>query len=184
LDWERPMARSRATPFLDGALYDFLLPRQRNQSRRLAGWEGEALVASQVCRQLIIPPDAILRVDYGLHREALGGRPFAARFVVEIRDKESGETMRVLDDEVRSDQIQLVRTLTVSLAGHALVVTDVCLDAQPLGKPDGVSPQEAMVWLEPKIRSRPNADLDAEPELTQVERDLRMWQLRAIGYVQ
>lgn len=182
LDWERPMARTRATPFLDRALYDFLISRQRK--RHLPGWKGDALVESQICRQLIIPPDAILRVGYGLHREALGGHPFAARFVVEIRDEESGETTRVLDDEVDSDEFQLVRQLEVSLAGHALAVTDVCLDAQPLGKTDGVSARKAMVWLEPKIRSQRNAHLDADPKPTEAERDLREWQLRAIGYVE
>ena len=182
LDWERPMARTRATPYLDRALYDFLLPSQKG--RQLPGWEGQALVEPRACRQLIIPPDAILRVDYGLHREALGGRPFAARFIVEIRDKESGETTRVLDDEVRSDQIQLVRNLKVSLASHALATTDVCLDAQPLGTTDGVSPQEAMVWLEPKIRTAQPANRDAEPQPTQAERNLRERQLRMLGYIQ
>ena len=138
----------------------------------------------QRCRQLILPPDARLRVRYGLHREALNDRPFAARFVVEIRDQESGETARVLDDEVRSDQITLARQLEVSLAGHAFANTDVCLDAQPLGKTPGVSPREAMVWMEPTIASGPSADRDAEPERTQAERDLRLRQLRTLGYIQ
>ena len=168
LNWERPMARTRATPFLDKGLYDFLVPVPGQPSRKLPGWEGRALREPQSCRQLIIPPDARLRVRYGLHREALNDRPFAARFVVEIRDTESGETTRVLDDEVRSDQITLARQLKVSLAGHAFANTDVCLDAQPLGKTRGVSPRKAMVWIQPRIASQ-RANRDAEPELTKTE---------------
>ena len=182
LDWERPMTRTRATPFLDKALYDFLLPLQ--PFRELPGWEGRALRDPQSCRHLIIPPDARLRVRYGLHREALNDRPFAARFVVEIRDQESGQTTRVLDDVVRSDQTTLTRTLEASLAGHAFANADVCLDAQSLGKTPGVSPREAMVWMEPTIASGPSADRDAEPELTQAEQDLRERQLRTLGYIQ
>ena len=182
LDWERPIARTRAGPFLDKALYNFWLPEQ--PFRELPGWEGIALRDPRACRQLIIPPDARLRVRYGLHREALGDHPFAARFVVEIHDKESGETTRVLDDKVRSDQNDLARRIWVPLAGLAFATTDVCLDAQPLSSTRGVSPREAMVWMEPIIEPRPSGSQNTEPGLSQAERDLRLRQLRTLGYIQ
>jgi len=125
-----------------------------------------------------------MRIEYGLLRETLGDFPFAARFVAEIRDKGSGETTRVLDDQVRSVQGDLVRKLNVSLADHAFAIVDVCLDAQPLAETDKVNPLEAVFWMEPKIHSGSRTDRDTELELTQAERDLRLRQLQTIGYIQ
>jgi len=183
MDWPRPVARTRATPYLDKALYDFLLPRQPN--RWLRGWERRALLAGgHACRELILPSDAVMHLEYGLQREALKDRTFAARFVVEIRDKASGETRRILDDEVHSDQDPIQRKFKASLATRAFTVVDVCLDAKPIGETHGVSPREAIIWLPPQFRSRPRAGDQLEPELTQAERVLRERQLRAIGYIQ
>ena len=92
--------------------------------------------------------------------------------------------VRVLDDEVRSDQEEFARVQSVSLAGHAMAKTEICLDAQPVGDPNGVDPDKAIVWFPPKIRSRSNGSDDVELDLTRAERDLQEQQLRDIGYVQ
>ncbi len=182
LDWQPSVARARTTPYLDTALYDFLLPMQ--PSRQLEGWDRKALKESLTCRRLIIPPDATMRLTYCLHQEAMNRSPFAARFIVDIRDTVSGEMTRVLEDEVQSKRYELPREATVSLASYAFALTEVCLDAQPLGTTEGAAPLEAMVWLEPKIESGSRAHSDAEEDFTQAEHDLRQWQLRTLGYVE
>jgi len=182
LDWSPPTVRSRALPFLDKDLYNFRLSPQ--PFRKIPGWEGKAMKDLRNCRQLVIPPDATFRVKYGLHRQALKGQPFEARFVVELQDKESGDTTRLLDDVIRSDQDELTRDITVSLADRAFVSTELCLDAQPLGEPKGVSPEKAIVWISPQIKTRGDTDLDSESKLIQEERDLRMRQLKTLGYIQ
>ncbi len=136
------------------------------------------------CRQLIIPPDAIFRVGYGLRRQALKDRPFEASFVVELQDKESGDTTVLLDDVIRSDQDELTRDIEVSLADRAFVSTELCLDVQPLGETRGVSSKEAIVWMIPLIKTRGDMDRDAESNLTQEEQDLRLRQLQTIGDIQ
>jgi hypothetical protein len=175
-------ARKRVEPFVDMSLYDFLDAEEPRRS--LPGWKGDALVETRICRRLIVPPQAGLTVGYGLDANALGDRPFSARFAVEIRDTESGETTRLLNDEVHSDQRPLARKLKVSLADRPFAAIDLCLDAQPLENPHRVAAEEAMVWMEPKIRSRTDADHGAEPHLSRAERELRERQLRTLGYVQ
>ena len=174
-------SRSRETPYVDRALYKFLVNEQPR--RNLDGWPRLALSTFPDCRQLVIPPDAVLRLDYGLEQEYLEDRPFAARFVAELRDEKSGITTPVLDEEVRSDQEQLARTLRVSLADRAMATTQLCLDAQPVGDANGVS-ENAMVWLTPMIRRQPEIEAGVELDLTRAEKILRERQLREIGYIQ
>ncbi len=139
---------------------------------------------SRECRTLTIPPDARLSLDYDLDDQAIEGQSFAARFVVEIRDLESGEKNRLLEDEVRSDDGELLHVLNSSLAEYAYSRVDFCLDAQPLVANDLVSGDVAITWGIPAIRARSVARQGAAPTLSKEEQELRERQLRTLGYIE
>ena len=138
----------------------------------------------QACRQLLIPNEASLRIDYGLHRPALGDGEFAASFAIDIHNRKTGTTTRLLDRVVRSDQEELAYKFTVSLKEFAYISTDLCFSAKPVGETNGVRPREAIVWMEPRISSGTQPSHRTEPIISDEEKVLREMQLRTLGYIE
>ena len=180
LAWRKPDAVVPGAPFVNRELYQFLLPEQPR--RQVDGFARLVLDAGRACRELRLPPEATLKLQYGLDpREFLNGR-VEARFLVELRQPGSAGAERILDDRMRSEADLGPRDLELPLESYGHRNVELCLDARILDGPPGVNPDRAVAWSEPLIRA--GGREASETKITAEEQRLREEQLRLIGYVQ
>jgi outer membrane protein assembly factor BamB len=173
----------RDAPFIDRDLYSFLLPDEG--LKNVEGIHGKLLPTAGGCRQLMIPPEASLRLRYGFGDATLDSGPIEARFVAELRQPDGERLAGLLDHVLRSDSGHpgLSQTAVVSLEDYPYHTLDLCLDAITGSTPDGIEAKQATLWGDPKIRLSGDRRL-LIPKPTEAMLRFREEQLKAIGYVQ
>ncbi len=85
---ETEVRRASKHPFIDASLYQFD-SLDDTDNRVIAGRDRALLQSNNTCRELLIPPDASVRVLFGFDEERLEGRPLSARFTLTIDDHEN-----------------------------------------------------------------------------------------------
>jgi hypothetical protein len=138
------------------------------------------------CRQQIIPPGAIINLNYGLDRERLGQAEVSARFRFTLRSPGGARTEVIHEDVVGSDAERTWRGTWIRLKWRPYQSVDLCLDIEVEG---GVTPTRARkiaVIDNPRIHTTDTPRLPADllnRKLTEQERTLQEKQLKALGYV-
>jgi hypothetical protein len=184
LAWDPPRAVANdLVPFIDRDLYQFLLAEE---VRRLSlkGSRRKVLRHPSACRELLIPPDATVTFEYGLNERKLDDGRLEVVFTATGREIGSEETLRLLEDLVRSDAPALWREATASLQDYAYRSFQLCLDARVLVAEANADPDGAIVWANPRIASPDREAPVPRRQRSKRERELEERQLRAIGYVQ
>jgi hypothetical protein len=184
LSWDPPRAAENdLVPFIDRGLYQFLLPEQARHLS-IEGAQHDVLRHPRSCRKLLIPRDARVIFKYGLNERELDGRLLEVLFTATAREIGSEASLLLLEDVVRSDAPRLWRKATASLEGYPYRLVRLCLDARVLVAAPNGDPEGAIVWANPKIKSRDREVLLPRPQPSRRERELEERRLRAIGYVQ
>jgi hypothetical protein len=134
------------------------------------------------CRELLIPPGAAVRVEFGIDEERLQGRWIEARFRL-IVDAGNGSPETILDQTLDSESESLWQRNTVRLRQFAYKRVTMCVATE--AKSEMEDPLGMAEWVNPVIFSRVQRPFQERPErLTKQERELREQQLNALGYVQ
>jgi hypothetical protein len=167
-------------PFIDIDLYKLGLVND-TERRDVAGRVRRVMSWNNGCRELVIPPDATLNVQFGLDESQLSGRAGAVRFRLTIESQGPAEIL--LDEKVDSASSPRWRKEVFSLSGLAYENIEMCIATE--GEGDLVDLGSLAVWNQPIISSatqRPTLK-PREERITEEERKLRDQQLEALGYV-
>jgi hypothetical protein len=176
----RPMEVEGGLPFLDKDLYRFGWKNEL-AAEDIAGGDREVLPGDVGCRVLRLPPEAELRVGFGI-RPASDGAAASGRFRVRLHLGQEGRTLA--DLVLSGAQGSWARTAYLALGNGGYETARLCLDAELVSGPEGAA--RRLVWSNPQIRSemlRPGPELDGRL-LDQAERDLLRRQLEALGYAE
>jgi hypothetical protein len=187
---EHYVAKEAKAPHVDRDLYKFVLPTETELFTTLQRGERKLrlLTTSSLCRTVLVPPIAVLRLGFGVPRdeaEETGGADGTLRFVATLT-KDGTEVGR-LDRELSLRSDRLWRTVTIPLRDHALEPLELCLDIQRTGALAASAKHALGVWENPSIvprqisRQPPIARRDS---VSAVERRHREEQLKALGYVE
>ena len=169
-------------PYVDVDRYTFA-PRDRIATRGMAGKKRMMLAVDEDCRELLIPPGASARVDFGFVEDDLGGESLLARFQLSIAEG-GGPPESIIDaslDEASEDSWQ---KHDIRLHRFAYKTVTMCLETEAKGTMD--DPMQMVGWAHPKIRSqwqRP-ARLAPRARISKEERKLQKQQLETLGYVE
>ncbi|MDX2437245.1 MAG: arylsulfotransferase family protein [Acidobacteriota bacterium] len=168
-------------PFVDADLYRFALPEEVER-RTVADLERKVAPENQACRQLLFPPDAILRVQYGIDRDLKRPEWLEGRFRLWIEG--GGMNRKLVDAHLGSGVDTWHRSRTpIDLGDLAYRTMKMCISAKVVdGDPDAV---DQLVWGNPFIESTsqvPPGPLQAK-RISEQEKKLQEQQLKALGYV-
>jgi hypothetical protein len=168
-------------PFVDADLYGFALPEEVER-RTVAENERKIAPVNEGCREILVPPDAILRVQFGIDRDVTLPEWLEGRFQLWIRG--GGTNRRLVDAHLGSgaDGWYRQRT-TISLAELAYRRMNLCISATVAqGDQDAV---KSLVWGNPVIESTSQVPRGPRERsrITEQERKLQERQLKALGYV-
>ena len=177
----REVVADDARPFVDDDLFGFALPGEVER-RKVAGHEREVAPENKGCREILVPPDAILRVEYGIDRDLERPEWLEGRFELWIRG--GGDDRKLVDANLGGSVDAWYRSgTTISLADLAYRKVEICLEASVVeGNQDEV---DQLVWGNPVIESTSQLQRDPQPAktITEQERQLQERQLKALGYV-
>jgi hypothetical protein len=160
-------------------LYNFALPEEM-VIREVAGKERKLVPWNSGCRELMIPPDAVMRSHFGVDRGISGEAWESVRFTMTIDD---GGVETVIDDTIAPDSRRLWRQRRVDLGQFGATRANVCISAEVDGSKHDSHVQA--VWANPVIESttqRPSR-LGIARRISEQERRLQKQQLEALGYV-
>jgi len=165
-------------PYVDMDLYSFSLPEEL-VTREVAGRERKLVPSNSGCREIVIPPDATMRANFGIDESASGGGWKTARFRMTIDD---GEIETLIDDTVASDTEKLWRQRRVPLGEYAFKRADLCISTEVVG--GAQDSQELAVWANPIIESKTQRPprLRIARRVSEQERKLQERQLEVLGY--
>lgn len=169
-------------PFIDIELYSFALPDDYLM-REVHDAERRLLRGHNECRDLFLPPGAMVWAEWGLHEERLGSRRISARFRLTVETK--GRSPVTLLDATMTEETDPKwqgRFLPLGSPGYRWV--KMCVRTEAVG--DMKEPLKLVAWGNPLITSpaqRAALGID-EKGLAIRERELRRRQLRALGYLQ
>jgi len=167
-------------PFVDIDLYKLGLVND-TERRDVGGRERRVMSWNTGCRELVIPPDATLKVDFGIDEAHLRRRSVTGRFRLTIASEGPPETL--LDVTMDSASDRLWRRHRFSLDELAYQSVEMCIATDADGEIADLGPFVA--WGVPVISSstqRPTLKA-REERITDQERKLREQQLEALGYV-
>lgn len=168
-------------PFVDADLYGFALPEEVER-RTVAEHERKTSPVNEGCREILVPPDAVLRVEYGIDRDLKWPEWLEGRFQLWVRG--GGINRKLVDAHLGSGTDAWNRSrATISLEDLAYTKLDLCISASVVeGDTDAVG---QLVWGNPVIESTSQVPpgLPAVERITEQERLLRERQLKALGYV-
>ena len=176
---ETEVLPSDGQPYIDMDLYNFALPEEL-VIRDVAGRERKLVPSNSGCRELVIPPDAAMRANFGIDSRASGDGVKRVHFIMTIDD---GEVDTLIDDTIASDAKKLWRLRRVNLGKYASKRVNVCISTEIDGGAD--DPQALAAWANPVIESttqRPPR-LRTARRVSKQERKLQKQQLEALGYV-
>jgi hypothetical protein len=167
-------------PFVDIDLYKLGLINN-TELRDVGGRKRRVMSWNTGCRELVIPPDATLKVDFGIDEARLRNKFVTARFRLTMASEGSPETL--LDVTMDSASEKLWRRHTFSLDELAYQSVEMCIATDAEG--ESAASLELVVWGAPVISSSTQRPiLKARKErITVRERRLREQQLKALGYV-
>jgi len=167
-------------PFVDIDLYKLGLVND-TERRDVGGKERRVMSWNTGCRKLVIPPDATLKVDFGIDEAQLRRRSVTGRFRLTIASGGPPETL--LDVMMDSASDKLWRRQTFALDELAYHGVEMCIATDAEGEAE--ASVELFLWGVPVISSstqRPTLKA-REERITDQERKLRDQQLEALGYV-
>ena len=174
-------AERNVRPFVDVDLYGFAISKDFVK-RTVAGRSRRLLRKDNECRELLIPPGAAIRVEFGIDEELLQGRWIEARFRLTV-DAGNGSPETILDQTLNSESESPWRRTTVRLKQFAYKRVTMCVVTE--AKSEMEDPLGMVEWANPVVFSRIQRPFQEKPErLTKQERELRKQQLNALGYVQ
>ena len=167
-------------PFVDIDLYKLGLVND-TERREIGGRERRVMSWHTGCRELLIPPDATLKTDFGLDEKHLPRGAVSVRFRLTISS--GGPPVTLLDVMLDSASDTLWQRMTFPLDELAYQSVEMFIATE--GKGEFAEIGEFAVWGLPVISSstqRPTLK-DREERITEDERKLRDQQLEALGYV-
>jgi outer membrane protein assembly factor BamB len=169
-----------AQPYIDMDLYNFALPEEM-VIREVAGKERKLVPWNSGCRKLRIPPDAMMRSQFGIDTGESAGGWNSARFGMTLDDGEVETT--IIDETITPDSKRLWRQRRVDLSEFGAKRVNVCLSAEVDGGP--ADSQVHAVWANPVIESKTQRPprLRSARRVSEQERKLQKQQLEALGYV-
>jgi len=172
--------RTHGMPFIDDELFAFALAEERID-RVVNGEERRVMAVTEGCRELLIPPEAKLIVEFGLDKERVGRRKLGARFTVSLEGE--GFFSVVVDKRLTSSSAKLWGRRRVSLEGLAFRRVNMCLAVDVTGKEPGHD--GAAIWGVPRVISKiyQHKFKNERRSLDAREEQLRRQQLEALGYV-
>jgi hypothetical protein len=168
-------------PFVDADLYGFALPEEVER-REIADRERKIVPENEGCREIFLPPDGILRVEYGIDRDLELPGWLAGRFQLWIRG--GGTFRKLVDDELGSSTDAWTRRrATIDLGEFAYRKMRLCLSATVVDGDEDAA--DRLVWGNPVIESTSQKPPDPRSAkgISEQERRLQEQQLKAIGYV-
>jgi len=168
-------------PFIDADKYRFALPEE-TERLTVAGREVKVVPENEGCREILVPPNARLRVQYGIDRDSASTELLEGRFRLWI--KGGGVNRRIVDAHLVGGVDTWYRSrATYSLQDLAYRKITMCISADVVGgDPDD---RDQLVWGNPFIEStsqHPRGPRAAR-KMTAQEKKLQEQQLRALGYV-
>ena len=168
-------------PFVDVDLYGFAISKDFDK-RTVAGQSRRLLREDNECRELLIPPGADVRVEFGIDEERLQDRWIEARFRLTV-DAENGPPETILDQTLSSESEGPWRRHTLQLRQFAYKRVTMCVATEATGEME--DPLGMLEWDNPVIFSRVQRPFQGKSEiLTEQERRLRERRLKDFGYIQ
>ena len=168
-------------PFVDVDLYRFALTEEF-VTRTVAGYSRRLLRSDNECRELLMPPGAMMWVEFGIDEKRLRGRWLEARFILTVDDGE-GPPKTVLDRSLNSKSESLWRGRDLRLGRFAYKWVTMCVATEAEGEME--NPLGIVAWGNPLVSSPVQRPYEEPTEsLNEQERKLREQQLRTLGYVQ
>ena len=176
--------------YVDPAVYQFAR-RGAIDKINVDGTKINALRNGNDCRQLFLPPAAVVHLSYGLNRREIrrrGHDSYAARFGVNLRLGKSEEPIPVLEDTVDLST-DTWRSRLLELGDYAFRVVDLCVTTARVDSSDDDLSLDFAYWANPIVvagfgsqhqTADPNAmatDLTAEELATQQDH------LKTLGYL-
>lgn len=167
-------------PFVDIDLYKLGLVNA-TERRSVGGRERRVMSWLNGCRKLLIPPDATLKVGFGIDEKQLAHRSVTARFRLTISS--GGPPEKILDVMLDSESDKLWRRKTFPLDALAYQSVEICIQTDLDG--ERADSGQLVAWGAPVISSSTQRPTLKAPEnrITEEERKLRDQQLEALGYV-
>lgn len=168
-------------PHVDADLYRFDFKWETD--KRIIDGRGKWVIRStEGCRDLLIPPKATLRTEFGLDRGRLADSSIEARFRITVDDHQNPR--ETLMDVTLGDSSEAPwQRRTLPMGRYSMREITLCIDTEIDGKIE--NPSEVVLWANPQVLSQTERDRKAfRPErITEQERRLREQQLKALGYV-
>jgi len=168
-------------PFIDIDLYKLGLVND-TERRDINGRDRKVMSWNTGCRKLVIPPDATLKIDFGIDESLLGDQSVRARFHLTITI--DGRPKTLLDETIDAVSDTLWQRKTFALDELAYKSVEMCIAIDDADG-NGMDLEQIAVWGAPVISSstqRPTLKA-TEERITAEERKLRDQQLEALGYV-
>jgi len=168
-------------PYVDNDLFNFV-PGNRFERQVVGGKMRQILPWDEACRDLLIPPGAWIRVEFGIVEENLRGESMSARFRLSIATGD-GPPETLIDESLGSSSDIPWRQHRVQLLDYAYQNVTMCVATEAEGTME--DPLQMVAWAYPRIRSswqRPPSKASMS-RISPRERALRKQQLEALGYV-
>jgi hypothetical protein len=177
-----PVHPSDSRPFIDADLYRFALPEE-TERKTVGGHERKVVAENRGCQQIIVPPDAVLRVQYGIEGGDESSDWVEGRFRLWIRG--GSVNRKLIDANIGSAESVWYRSRNdIDIDDLAYRRMNLCLEAVPVV--GGERAAKRLIWANPYIESTsqtPQGPRTAKRRITEQERKLQQQQLKAIGYV-
>jgi hypothetical protein len=169
--------------FHDLELHLFGLPGERSR-KTVNGEKINVLKEKTGCRQLWLPPDPELSVNFGLDSARLDTRKFQTRFLSTVRPLPVGVSRVLVDETLDSDTDTPWRMHSVSLDDLALSRVELCVQIESAGPENQDWAVKMGLWQNPQVFTEAFRVRQALPPQTADEIDFQERQLKAIGYLQ
>lgn len=172
--------RRAERPFVDTGLYMFDLDFDV-ETQVINGKKLKPLPSNQECRGLLIPPQAFVKVHFGIDDEKLEGRHVQARFTMTITS--SDRPSIIVDKNLDSSSGRRWIRKNFPLVDYAYQHVEMCIATEIDSNTEDLA--ELVFWANPVIvsKSQHPPRLQAGNRTTEQERKLRDQQLKALGYI-
>jgi len=170
--------------FIDKHLYAFTLPEEHRIVVAPNGRKWQILNDLHMCRELLIPNEATLELDYGYDKDKIADIDLEVHFQATLRTLADGVERQLVDETFSTSSDDNWRGARISLADLAYQRIELCVSADPDRDLPGKDLNEIVLWASPLVHS---ADLDYSRPEGRVSDQLdeqQLKQLKAMGYVQ
>lgn len=185
---EKPVYPTPDQPYIDKNLYEFALMYEYSE-RRIEGNRKKILLKNDMCRRLLIPPEATLTVAYGLD---FGGKfdkydlDPSAIFRITLQAPGSSEKV-ILQDTLNAHYDPAWIKRQYPLHDYAYQYINLCLEAKNSDTSHEPHDDSFALWETPTIISASSSSLDISRwnrRLMKHTGEIEKQQLRALGYVE